>query len=209
MNFKTAIGLLTCLALLLINPHLHAQKSFEYGIGFGLNYTNLFETNNDLPETKSEFKGRLSPSIMIRMEYNALSRLRFTIDPSILFTQAEQEFDNITMEGIYISTPIKTHYRLFNSIWSSAGFSYDYLVNLEAKNEFVSASYKDLADNRHLISWQVGLNYDIKNWVEIALNYSQNSNSLYSLYHTGGTGSIISSGEIKNRYLQFSVIVSH
>jgi len=208
---------MTCLALLLSIQNLQAQKTLEYGIGMGLNYTNLIETNNKIESTITKYSGKLSPSVFCRAEYNAYPKLRFTLDPTILFTLAEEDDSDslITVdekthiEGVYISSPIKAHFNVIQNFWASAGLSYSYLVNLSAKREEVTSKLNNIVDNRNLVSWQLGVNYNIRNWVELAVNYSRDINGLYSLIHTDANGLVVSDGRVKNQMIQFTVSISH
>ena len=225
---KAFLGFLFCLSL---SNQIEAQSNWKFGIGFGLNYSDLLEKispeaslviiGSDIPEANplvpigSDAKGRMTPqlgfSTFVRAENHFAQKWKLSTSPAISFLGSKYRESSVAkLENVMINLPLLIEYEMFNNFYLGTGPTLDYLVNMTNVND--NGDRNDItsqSDNRYFFGLRHSMSYVIKDWVEIGLSYNHMMTKLYDLNITDLNGSPAGSYSAKINYLQFAIVVRH
>ncbi len=207
-SYKSLKTTFIFLSILFFNQ-LSAQSNWTYGIGMATNVSSFQPISLDALGVSEnlEFDNLVGFSLFTRLTYKANHRFKLQSGTGISFKGAKVQ--DVGFETVSFNLPLIVSTRTWNELYMDVGLQYDYLANFATSFEDQRTHINERIDNRNLFSLHLGGHYNIKDWVEIGLAYKPTINSSASLPFTTLTGEPVGTGNIFQKNLQFSIVISH
>jgi len=213
MQFKLCLkAILGLLLLSCLHIECHAQSNWKFGVGLGINYSELKEqvsSTNSLFLSEDD-KSQIGFSTFIRVENYFTNKWKVSASPAITFIGSNlQDNTDSKLESVLVSLPLQIHYELFHNFYLGSGPTIDYLLNLTNEANGIRTNITSQSNNRFLFGLRHSISYVIKDWVEIGLSYNHIESELDNLNVTDIDGNLAGEYSAKFKYFQFSVAVRH
>lgn len=174
-----------------------------------MSYVDYKESANPDFDDVYTFETILKSSFNIWTAYNLNSKYRISAAPGFSWKGGRQVSDRIIYEGVYFDLPIIIHRRLIDKLSISPGLAYNYMIHLGEGSDSDTYNLTSTAENRHFLSYVLGLTYKISSFLDLNLNYSQSINTAYKYKIVSPDGAEKSEVDLKNRGVQLLLTFYH
>jgi hypothetical protein len=206
---KTPIALITMGLILSSGLKLPAQD-FKFGFLLGLGVTNACVLNKIEPyHDYRVFYPAGSFNINGYVEYKFSETFGIAAEPGfirkggIVRYGVNHYMDVITLHLNYVQLPIFANIYCTKKFFVTIGPEFAYLMNSEGNLPGIATGFTSFKENAFEISGLVGINYSIKNKIDLGLRYNHGLTKISVLKWTDGYGPEIGQSNVYNQYFQF------
>lgn len=164
---------------------IHAQK-FQYGIGLGLNSSNLIWNKPTIDLLELNFKYRTSYIVKAITAYRFNKYISVSIEPGYLsrgyMPSAIDTIGKACVVFNYVNLPILFHYNLIKKLNICIGPELSYLLGKGAKNKLEDAEILLLLDHKFDYGLRLGVQYNFYKQLTVAAHYYRGISSPYKSF---------------------------
>ena len=195
--------LLLCLFLLFTTQIITAQSKFEYGVGLGINHSEIKEEiSTPAGPARSQSKGIRLPALYLKVAYNQSKRIHFNSGLGISWLGSFQRDLSAREIATTIEIPALIEWNFADHFLLRSGPIYNYILDMTNDDTVQNIDLLPSVNTRHHLGLQLGgaFSYEI---LELSLSYAHYITNVFNLRYTDENGNDI--GTLVSRFRNFRI----
>ena len=195
--------LLSCLLLLFTTQIVTAQSKFEYGVGVGINHSEIKEEiSTPAGPARSQSKGIRLPALYLKVGYNHNKKIHFNSGLGLSWLGSFQRDLSAREIATTIEIPALLEWNATEHFLISSGPIYNYILDMTNDDAVQNIDILPSVNTRHHLGFQSGvaMSYEI---IELSLSYAHYLTNVFNLRYTDENGNDI--GTLVSRFRNFRI----
>lgn len=185
---------------------LLGQSKFEYGIGVGINHSQINQEISTIvgPGFPNE-KGLRLPAVMTRIAYKINDEFHLNTGPGISWIGSLDKDLEYRTVATTVEIPLAIEWNPWKHMQVSTGPVYNYIAGMTIESDQQNIDMLFLVESRHQVGLRHGISFSYED-VELFANYSHYLTDVFNVRLTDVTGSIVGTSQSKFKNIQIGVI---
>ncbi len=207
MKFTFENSILTFCFLLFSIGSSYSQSKFEFGVGIGINHSDIVEDiKTQIGGQEGQQKGLRLPALMTRVGYKINDRFHINTGPGLSWMGAIERNHSSRMIASTFELPLQLEWNPKHSIHLSTGPIYNYILGISNQSDLMNIDMLPGVKSRHQIGLKHGVAFSY-NLLELSLSYSHYLTDVFNIQLTDVNGNLFGTLVSRFKNIQLGILI--